>query len=248
MRNFDKKNVFLLLFITFILFSPKVLYSQDNANSDTNITENIENPEDVENINTKDANDGFNIDDMFLDDESQDDIYDFEDLFLPEIIYNNKKVRVKNLGETSMYTPPKDPFLATVLSFMWMGLGQAYIGENPVASTILISAELTLIGLFIFEFFILQSQYSDYFDPMVRWEEVSGENKIMVVTTILTYVALKIFNVLDAHKQAVNYNRKYYMMGNGGYNSGESPYSALDKGYDIYMVVYAGSIGLKINF
>jgi len=164
---------------------------------------------------------------------------DYYEVVLPDITFNINDISIKYKTDVSIFTPPKDPFLASILSFIWMGLGQIYVGEKPVSSTIFISAEAFFIVSGISAFFVLQSKYSTYDDPIMKWEEFNGEDKVLIITFILGYVALKIYNILDAYNETVKYNRKYF-----------SPVSEKenDSTFDIDIIICFSSIGINLKF
>ncbi len=219
MNSRIKKIVKYILCISFcliLLMMPIYVYSQDNnAGNDNNENEN-ENEDNNENENDKNNN----INDISNDDEDyipDSDLQDFwiepYSIILPEIVYDKNNVRVEYAGGTSIFTPIKDPFVSSMLSFMWMGLGQIYVGEKTITGTLLFASEFLFLAGGISTFFILQAQYSTYDDPMVNWYEFSGESKLLVISLLLSYVALKVYNVLDSYEQAINYNRKYFGSG-----------------------------------
>lgn len=223
--------------------------SNNNTDSNNNNTPNDEeNNTDTNDENTNQENDS-NVDDNAGEEEEEeenrtDEEKDYYDVYLPDLIINDNIIGVEGEKETSIYTPPKDPFLASILSMMWIGLGQTYIGESHFYSTLLVSTEFLFLVGGVSIFFILQAQYSTYDDPLVRWAEFSGENKILVVTGILSYVALKILNVLNSYNQAVRYNRKYFRV------IADSSYEDLDNisSYSISFNFNFNSIGFNIKF
>lgn len=202
-----KHKIFALLIICclFILV-PTFLYAQDNNNDNDN--------------NNDDDND--NNSEQF-------------DIILPDIDYDDDKIDVYNTMESNIYFPPKDPFLSSLLSFLWMGLGQLYVGESAFRSTFFVITEAALWTSGLLYFFVLQFEYSTYGSPDMKWDEFRGQDKVFVISLILSYVALKIFNVVDAYEEAVNYNRKYFN-------------SSADSTFDISFYFDFTSITININF
>jgi hypothetical protein len=208
-----------MFFCFILLLIPIYVYSQDNnTETDNSESDNDDNHNgDNTNKNTDDINNESDSDSDYTNDP---DIQDFwiepYSIILPEIVYDKNNVRVEYAGGTSIFTPIKDPFVSSMLSFMWMGLGQIYVGEKTITGTLLFASEFLFIAGGISTFFILQAQYSTYDDPMVNWYEFSGESKLLVISLLLSYVALKVYNVLDSYEQAIEYNRKYF---GSGYDS-----------------------------
>ncbi len=229
----------IFLIIWFILLPAKEIYAQSSDSSDNSDDSNSNNTEEEQNTNSETDEEDNDLE------EENDDNKDYYEVYLPDLIINDSIIGIEGEEETSIYTPPKDPFLASILSFMWIGLGQTYVGENPFYSTLLVSTEFLFLVGGVSIFFILQAQYSTYDDPLVRWAEFSGESKILVVTGVLSYVALKILNVLDSYNQAVRYNRKYFRViaDSSSVNSNNEVYP-----YVISFNFTFNSIGFNIKF
>jgi TM2 domain-containing membrane protein YozV len=219
------KRMVIILIIIILLLIPAYLYSQDNMNNEEDDSDNEINDDNDENTTNIDNQEDDGINDNKTESDLQGLGIEPYEIILPEIVYDRDNVRVKYAGESSIFTPLKDPFMSSILSFMWMGLGQIYVGEKPVMGTILFASELLFLAGGLSTFFILQSEYSTYDDPMVNWNEFSGESKLLVISLLLSYIAFKVYNVLDSYEQAVEYNRKYF---GSGYDSNLMMYFTFD--------------------
>ncbi|MFW5800180.1 MAG: hypothetical protein ACOCV8_05115 [Spirochaetota bacterium] len=244
-HRYSKHNNIFYIFIFFVILTlfiiniPINTYAQDNNDNteeqdDTDTEEQDDNEDDAEEQDDNDDNDGNEENEQV---EFQYSIEPIE-LNLPDITYDMDNFRMKDKGEISILISPKDPMLSYMLSTIWMGLGQIYVGD-PFMGTILISIEAAMWIAGISSFFILQSEYSTYDDPELRWDEFSGESKIVVTSIILSYVALKIYNILDAYNQAIIHNRTYFSA---------SDIFLQKEELQIYFFVNLNSINIKLKF
>ncbi len=117
---------------------------------------------------------------------------------------------------TSMYsqTPEKkDPFIAGVLSFSMLGAGQFYAKEYTKGSLFVLIDLIQKASLIW-----LTSRFTDKYtdeekgDQIVEWQEMSKEDRILVIGYIIFHGCSKIFCVYDAVKCVEKYNRRLLKM------------------------------------
>jgi TM2 domain-containing membrane protein YozV len=105
--------------------------------------------------------------------------------------------------------PLKDPFIAGLLSWFMMGVGQIYAQEYWKGS-LFISASLTNKVLLVLLLSHINSKYgSEEQIVSVDWNSFEAGTKVLIVAYIAESLGLRIFSVVDAVRSTQQYNEKY---------------------------------------
>ncbi len=112
---------------------------------------------------------------------------------------------IKNLGNR------KDPFFAGILSFVFPGSGQIYAEEYSkgiIFGAVDVVGKASLITLSIF----LTDKYTSEStgDNHVDWRELTGSDRTIVISMVLSYIIFLGYNVYDAVDSSNAYNSNYY--------------------------------------
>jgi TM2 domain-containing membrane protein YozV len=109
---------------------------------------------------------------------------------------------------TSSVSPYKDPFIAGVLSWFMMGVGQIYAGEYWKGS-LFIAASLTNKILLVLLLNHINSKYGSSDQIVnVNWSTFDTSTRVLIVLYIVEALGLRIFNVVDAVRSAQRYNER----------------------------------------
>jgi len=102
----------------------------------------------------------------------------------------------------------KDPFIAGLLSWAWPGMGQFYTQEYAKGSFFLLS-DMVQKGLAVYLLFYYSDKYSSA-GSVVRWNDMSSQDRGVVISYIFSALLLKVVCVVDAVNSAEKYNREIY--------------------------------------
>ena len=110
---------------------------------------------------------------------------------------------VQGSAQVVFYFRDKSPGIAAILSLLWVGLGQVYVGKVArglllMLAVILLSLPSTLI--------LFAGVYMNDFDAVTA-------ALIVAIVLIATYIAVWVWNIFDAYKLANEYND--YVKANG---------------------------------
>lgn len=103
----------------------------------------------------------------------------------------------------------KDPFIAGLLSWAWPGLGQFYTQEYAKGSFYLLS-DMVQKGLSVYLLFYYSDKYSASGSGIVRWDDMSSQDRGVVISYLFSVLLLKVICVVDAVNSAEKYNRDIY--------------------------------------
>jgi TM2 domain-containing membrane protein YozV len=135
-------------------------------------------------------------------------IHDYRNYGIPEYQHMNGASGVTPYENTSGVPPYKDPFIAGVLSWFMMGVGQIYAGEYWKGS-LFIAASLTNKVLLILLLNHVNSKYGSNDEIVnVNWSTFDTSTRVLIVLYIVEALGLRIFNVVDAVVSARRYNER----------------------------------------
>lgn len=105
--------------------------------------------------------------------------------------------------------PRKDPFIAGLLSWFMMGVGQIYVHEYWKGS-LFIAADLTNKILLILLVSHINSKYGSTDEVVnVNWSSFDTGTKVLIIGYLVEALGLRIFSVVDAVQSAHRYNDRY---------------------------------------
>jgi hypothetical protein len=108
-------------------------------------------------------------------------------------------------------TPPrKDPFIAGLLSWFMMGVGQIYVHEYTKGS-VFIAVDLTNKVLLLLLISHINSKYSPDSDEIVNvdWNSFDSGTKFFIIAYLTESLGVRIFSVVDAVQSAQQYNERF---------------------------------------
>ncbi len=115
------------------------------------------------------------------------------------------------LRETLIEPHPvyRDPFIAGLLSWFMMGIGQIYCREYTKGS-IFIAADLADKASLILLVSYINNKYSQSEKTIdVNWKAFEPGTKVLIISYLTIKFGLRFYNVIDAIQSANEYNRKY---------------------------------------
>jgi hypothetical protein len=114
-------------------------------------------------------------------------------------------------GRTILYPREKDPFLAGLLSWFMMGVGQMYVQEYTKGS-IFIAADLVDKASLILLITHINNRYapSDSGLIYVNWGDFDAGTKALIISYIGLSLGLRMYCVVDAYKSAQRYNERFF--------------------------------------
>lgn len=112
------------------------------------------------------------------------------------------------------YTPyprEKDPFIAGLLSWFMMGVGQIYAQEYTKGS-LFIAADLVDKASLILLISYINNKYSPSDGELIyiNWGDFSTGTKTLIISYIGVSLGLRLYCVIDAFKSAQRYNERYF--------------------------------------
>jgi hypothetical protein len=113
-----------------------------------------------------------------------------------------------------LYPREKDPFLAGLLSWFMMGVGQIYVQEYTKGS-LFIAADLVDKASLILLISHINKKYSPDGTELIyiNWRDFSPGTKVLILSYISISLGLRMYCVVDAYKSAQRYNERYFPMG-----------------------------------
>jgi TM2 domain-containing membrane protein YozV len=112
-------------------------------------------------------------------------------------------------GNNGEVPPRKDPFIAGLLSWFMMGVGQIYAQEYWKGS-VFIAVSLTNKVLLVLLLSYINSKYG-VSDQIVSldWNSFDAGDKFLIVLYLAESLGLRIYNVVDAVHSAQRFNERY---------------------------------------
>jgi hypothetical protein len=120
--------------------------------------------------------------------------------------------------ETRMipYTDYKDPFIAGLLSWFMMGIGQFYCKEYTKGS-FFIAADLADKTSLVLLISYINNKYSKSDQVIyINWGEFEPGTKALIISYLTAKFGLKFYSVIDAIQSAKKYNSRYVAQGEDG--------------------------------
>ncbi|MFW6139233.1 MAG: hypothetical protein ACOC7U_08675 [Spirochaetota bacterium] len=132
--------------------------------------------------------------------------------------------------------PPreKDPFIAGLLSWLMMGVGQIYCKEYTKGS-IFIAADLADKAALILLISHINSKYSSTDKEILplNWAQFDTQTKILTAGYFAATLGIRFYNVIDAIKSANRYNQRYFSENKSGKLSVSVEQDAINLGYSL---------------
>jgi len=129
----------------------------------------------------------------------------------------------------------RDPFLAGLLSGLYWGLGHFYAREYTRGSLFMFG-DLVFKGLAVGLVLKLKNKYTGAGDDQIRWREMNGTDKSLVIGAVAAWLGLTVLSVADAAACADEFNLR------------NDPLSRFDLGVSSREGSPFVSLGLKIPF
>lgn len=113
-------------------------------------------------------------------------------------------------NQAQSYPMQKDPFIAGLLSWFMMGVGQIYVQEYTkgslfIAANFVDKASLILLISYINNKYAPGTGESIY----INWQAFTPGTKFLIISYFGVSRGLKFYNVIDAFRSAQKYNERY---------------------------------------
>jgi len=104
----------------------------------------------------------------------------------------------------------KDPFVAGLLSWFMMGIGQIYAQEYTKGSLFIAAGVLNKTAL-VFLISHINNKYAPSGDEIINanWQSFDNRTRTLIITYLAAYFSLRFYNVADAVRSAEKYNDRY---------------------------------------
>jgi hypothetical protein len=111
------------------------------------------------------------------------------------------------------YTDYKDPFIAGLLSWFMMGIGQFYCKEYTKGS-FFIAADLADKTSLVLLISYINNKYSQTGQTIyMNWGAFEPGTKILIISYFAAKFGIKFYSVIDAIQSAHKYNSRYFAEG-----------------------------------
>jgi hypothetical protein len=152
----------------------------------------------------------------------------------PEIEYSEgvMESRIMLLRSEGRPIPgPKDPFVAGLLSFFMLGVGQIYAKEYTKGSIFIAAGLLDKLALILLVSHI-NNRYAPSGNELVNldWQSFDNSTRLLVVGYIVGSLGLRVFCVADAVSSARKFNQRYY----SSYREGTAGLSFDEEQFKLY--------------
>ena len=144
---------------------------------------------------------------------ARDMVESAEDSFYGHLLLHD--VRTYGIPEYEPYQgnkgvpPRKDPFIAGILSWFMMGVGQIYVREYWKGS-LFIAASFTNKILLVLLINHINTRYGSSDESVnVNWSSFDAVTKVLIIGYLAESLGLRIFSVVDAVHSAQRYNDRY---------------------------------------
>jgi len=131
----------------------------------------------------------------------------------PGLYQRSSPVSCFSLYETGKPSLPgeKDPFIAGLLSWFMLGIGQIYVQEYTKGSLFIAAGFVDKAALVLLISHI-NTKYapSDNEIVNINWKSFDGSTKFLVISYLAGTLGLRLYSVIDAVQSARNYNERYY--------------------------------------
>ncbi len=114
------------------------------------------------------------------------------------------------LSERTGSVERKDPFVAGLLSWFMMGIGQIYCKEYTRGS-LFIALDLVDKTAMVLLISYINTKYTPGEGEIIylNWKAFDNSTKLLVVSYVLAKIGLRFYNVVDAINSAYSYNSRY---------------------------------------
>jgi hypothetical protein len=119
--------------------------------------------------------------------------------------------QIQRFESDQLFIKPKDPFIAGLLSWFMMGVGQIYVQEYWKGS-IFIATDLANKVALILLISHINSKYGPKEDEIVNidWSSFNTGTKVLIITYLVESLGLRIYNVVDAVQSTHRFNERYF--------------------------------------
>jgi hypothetical protein len=128
-------------------------------------------------------------------------------------------------NRTFLPASEKDPFIAGLLSWFMMGMGQIYAHEYTKGS-IFIAANLASKLSLVLLISHINTKYSPGGNEIINidWKSFDSSTKFLIIGYFATSFGLRVYNVVDAVKSAREYNERFFSQkGENGFSFSIDP-------------------------
>lgn len=170
-----------------------------------------------------------NSDPAFLEfSKSMDRLWFYDGLVMPGTygLYGSI-IQLPLANRTFLPASEKDPFIAGLLSWFMMGMGQIYAHEYTKGS-IFIAANLVSKLSLVLLISHINTKYSPGGNEIINidWKSFDSNTKFLVIGYFATSFGLRVYNVVDAVKSAREYNERFFSQkGESGFSFSIDPES-----------------------
>lgn len=110
----------------------------------------------------------------------------------------------------SSYYKQKDPFIAGLLSWFMMGVGQIYVQEYTKGSLFIAANMIDKTSLILLISHINNKYASSSGETIyINWKQFNTGTKFLIISYFSAHLGLKFYSAFDAYNSAKKYNDKY---------------------------------------
>jgi len=121
-----------------------------------------------------------------------------------------KYILMNDTSDIFAYPSRKDPFIAGLLSWFMMGIGQIYCREYTKGS-IFIAVDLLDKTSMVLLISYINNKYAPKSDEIIyiNWKAFDNETKFLIITYLAAKIGIRFYSVIDAIQCANEYNQQY---------------------------------------
>jgi len=122
---------------------------------------------------------------------------------------------MEDSSDILVYPSRKDPFIAGLLSWFMMGIGQIYCREYTKGSLFMAADLLDKTSMVLLISYI-NNKYAPKSDEIIymNWKAFERETKLLIITYLAAKIGIRFYSVVDAIKSANDYNERYFKRDN----------------------------------
>lgn len=106
--------------------------------------------------------------------------------------------------------PPKDPFVAGLLSWFMLGVGQIYAKEYTKGSLFIAASLVDKLALILLVSHINSTYGSEERIVYVDWQAFDSSTRALIITYLVGSLGLRTFCAIDAVESAKKFNQRFY--------------------------------------
>lgn len=114
--------------------------------------------------------------------------------------------------------PSKDPFIAGLLSWFMMGVGQIYAKEYTKGSLFIAAGLVDKLALVLLISHINSTYGSKEEIVYVDWQAFDSSTRALIITYLAGSLGLRTFCAIDAVQSAKKFNRRFYARDDQGFS------------------------------